>query len=87
MQLIFHGPFDKIASKQVEIALSAPAELRRILHILKGRYPGLSTCLSDESDEALSAHIMFLRGGRFLRLAEMVHDEDRVDVLLPVTGG
>ncbi|MGO9021008.1 MAG: glucose 1-dehydrogenase [Syntrophobacteraceae bacterium] len=77
MQLIFHGPFDKIAGKKVEIELAAPAELGHILRMLKALYPKLSNYLVDESDELLSAHIMFLRCGGFLRLADTVYEEDR----------
>ncbi len=87
MQLNFHGPFDKIAGSEVEIRLAAPTDLRQILYFLKSRYPEMGKYLIDKDDEMLGAHIMFLRGGSFLRLADMVYEEDQVDVLLPVVGG
>ena len=87
MQMIFHAPFDKVAGKSLEIQLTAPASLHEILNGLEVRYPEMSGFLFAKSDELLSAHVMFLRNGRFLKLADIIQDRDRVDVLLPVSGG
>lgn len=87
MRIRFIGPFEKLAGKEMALELERPITLRELIGCLSRRAEGFTTYTELETDEALAAHVMFLRGGRHLRLDDRVRAEDEVDVVLPVTGG
>ncbi|MBW2058301.1 MAG: MoaD/ThiS family protein [Deltaproteobacteria bacterium] len=87
MVIRFFGPFEQQAGREVRIRLEKPISARETLQILASRYPGFARFLEAEDDARLSAHLMLVRNGVPLRLADMVDDKDCIDILLPVTGG
>ena len=87
MTLTFYGPFWKMAEREAVISLTEQVSLRRLIHILAGRYPALQPYAAYETDDALGAHVAFVTDGRVLKLSDPVNDNDRVNVLLPMVGG
>jgi len=87
MRLTFHGPFRQMAASEAAIALELPMSLRALIGLLAERYPGLKPYTAYETDEALGAHVTFLARGGVLGLADMVSDDDRIHMMLPVVGG
>lgn len=55
--------------------------------MLASRYPGLARYSVQKNDVELSAHVMLIRDGTPLKLADKIEDEDCIDILLPVAGG
>lgn len=87
MTLTFYGPFQKMAEQEVVVDLPEPVSLQRLIHILAEKYPALHTYAAYSTDEALGAHMTFLSNGEVLKLSDLVANDDRVNVLLPVMGG
>ncbi len=55
--------------------------------MLASRYPALA-CYADKGNDAeLSAHMMLIRNGAPLKLADRIEDTDCISIFLPVTGG
>ena len=83
----FFGPFEKLAEREVRIELKKPISTQEMLQVLASRYPGLARYSVQENDAGLSAHVMLIRDGTPLKLADKIEDEDSIDILLPVAGG
>ena len=87
MVIKFFGPFEKLAEKVVRIGLKESISTQEMLHMLASRYPGFARYSTKTNDAELSAHVMVIRNGAPLKLADRIEDNDRIDILLPVTGG
>ena len=87
MTLTFCGPFQKMAEREVIVDLPEPVSLRKLIHILAGKYPALHHYAAYDTDEALGAHVVFLANGGVLKLSDPVTNNDQVNVLLPIMGG
>ena len=87
MRIQFFGPFENMAESDVWLEIQEPLNLAGVLGILKKRYKGLERWADKTSDAELSAHVMFLRNGKPLKLQDNVSNKDHIQVLLPVTGG
>lgn len=87
MLIKFFGPFEKLAEKEVRIELKEPISTREMLQILASRYPGFTRYSVMKNDIELSAHVMLIRNGAYLELADMIEDMDCINIFLPVTGG
>ena len=87
MTLTFYGPFQKMAERAVIVDLPEPVSLRRLIHILAGKFPALRPCAAYDTDEALGAHVVFLANGAVLKLSDPVSNKDQLNVLLPIMGG
>jgi hypothetical protein len=87
MTLTFYGPFQKMAEREVIVDLPEPVSLRRLIHIVAGKFPALQPYAAYDTDEALGAHVVFLMNGVVLKLSDPVNNNDRVNVLLPMMGG
>ncbi len=87
MFLFFFGPFEKLAGNNMSLALERPVTLRELIAELARRLPDFKRFAQMDTDQEISAHISFLSQGKLLRLDDQVHDQDTVQVLLPVTGG
>jgi molybdopterin converting factor small subunit len=87
MLVKFFGPFEKLAEKEVRIELEEPISTQEMLQMLASRYPGLARYSVQKDDAELSAHVMLIRDGIPLKLADKIEDKDCVDIFLPVAGG
>ena len=87
MTLTFYGPFQKMAERGVIVDLQEPVSLRRLIHILAGKFPALRPYAAYDTDEALGAHVVFLANGGVLKLSDPVGNNDQLNVLLPIMGG
>ena len=87
MVITFFGPFEKLAEKQVRIGLKEPISTQEMLQMLASRYPGFARYSVTKNDAELSAHLMLIRNGAPLKLADKIEDKDCINILLPVVGG
>lgn len=87
MVIQFFGPFEQLAEKEVRIELKEPISTREMLQILASRYPGFARYSGKKNDVELSAHLMLIRNGAPLKLADRIEDTDCISIFLPVTGG
>jgi hypothetical protein len=87
MRIRFHGPFESLAGREAQIELYDPMPVRETLGLLAVRYEGMARYAEMKTDVDLSAHLVFIRAGIPLKLSDIVHDHDTLDVLLPATGG
>jgi hypothetical protein len=87
MRIRFHGPFESLAEKEARIDLDHPVSVRELLDLICRRYGAMSRYAGIRTDADLSAHLVFLRDGQFLRLSDPVEDGDLIQILLPATGG
>lgn len=71
----------------MNLDLKQPVDLRELIVRMAELINGFAKYAQMDSDSTLSAHVMFLRKGRPLRLTDGVEQGDRIDVVLPVTGG
>ncbi len=87
MVIQFFGPFEQLAEKEVRIELKKSVSTQEMLQMLASRYPALA-CYADKGNDAeLSAHMMLIRNGAPLKLADRIEDTDCINIFLPVTGG
>jgi hypothetical protein len=61
--------------------------VRELLVLLASRYEGMARYAGIGTDADLSAHLVFVRGGRILQISDSVADGDVLQILLPATGG
>jgi hypothetical protein len=87
MRIHFHGPFESLAEKETRIDLDRPVSVGELLGLICRRYEAMSRYAGIRDDADLSAHLVFLRDGQFLRLSDWVQDGDLIRILLPATGG
>ncbi len=87
MLIKLFGPFEKFAEKEVRIGLREPISTQDMLEMLASRYPGFAPYSIKRDDAELSAHLMLIRNGEPLKLADKIEDKDCINILLPVVGG
>jgi molybdopterin converting factor small subunit len=87
MVIRFFGPFAKLATKESQLKLEDPITLRELIDRLSSRFSGFAAYAGAADDTELSAYVIFIRNGRYLKLADQIADEDTIDVVLPATGG
>jgi molybdopterin converting factor small subunit len=87
MLIRFFGPFESLAERETEICLESPLAVDEMIGLLASRYPGMARYAGIATDAELSAHLVILRDGRLLKLADRIADRDCVQILLPATGG
>jgi ThiS family len=87
MLLRFVGPFEKMTDKEISIALKKPVALAELIKLLSERYEGFRPYAEKIGDVDLSTHMAFIRQGRILKVADMLRDDDLLEVVLPATGG
>jgi hypothetical protein len=87
MMIRFLGPFEALAEKEATISIPEPIPLRALVGLIASRYTGMARYAEIATDADLSAHLIFFRDGKLLRLSDPVRDGDLVQVLLPATGG
>jgi len=87
MLIRFIGPFERMAEREKLIDLGGPLSVRELLGLLATRYEGMVNYAGIGTDADLSAHLVFVRNGKILRLSDSVEDEDVLQIMLPATGG
>lgn len=87
MVIKFFGPFEKLAEKEARIELKKPISTQEMLQILASRYPGFTRYSDTKNDAELSAHVMLIRNGVPLKLADRIQNKDCVSIVVPVVGG
>ena len=87
MLVRFHGPFEKIAEKEVKIEVKEPIHFRQLLQRLVSSYPKLPFHNVNATDAELSTSVVFVRNGGPIKLGDSVGDADIVDIFIPLTGG
>jgi molybdopterin converting factor small subunit len=87
MHLQFFGPFDKLIEREIHLDLNESITLAELIHLLSSRYDAFAQYGEKKTDADLSAHVVFLKEGRPLKLADNIENSDTVKVLLPVAGG
>lgn len=85
MLIRFHGPFATAAGGEIRIEIGAPLSLAELIALLPGHLSGYASRFAGEAE--LSAQMLFFRGGKILKLADLVENGDTVEMLLPVSGG
>lgn len=86
MLIEFSKPFDKEFGERIEIELEGTLTLKELIELLALRFSGFKR-FSLEDDSSLSAHMMFARNGRILRLSDHLQAGDVIHLFLPGTGG
>jgi hypothetical protein len=87
VQIRFHGPFESLAEKEACFELPHPVSVRELIGLIGLRYAPMRRYAGIETDADLSAHLVFFRDGKLLRLSDLVRDEEVIQILLPSTGG
>jgi molybdopterin converting factor small subunit len=87
MRVRFFGPFESMAERESEFSLDSPLTVGELIGLLSRRYPGMARYAGIRTDADLSAHLVFVRDGRLLRMSDVVADRDCLQILLPATGG
>ena len=87
MRVFFHGPFEKTMGRDLALAPPGPPTLSALVGELARRNPAFSPYAEMTTNEALMAHVMFVRDGAPLTLEAPLRDEDELHVFLPVVGG
>jgi len=87
MRIRFHGPFERLAGREVQMDVEGSVTLRQLLGYLADRFAGFALYTAKTTDEDLSAHVMFVRKGKHLKLGDTIENDDTLNVYLPVTGG
>jgi molybdopterin converting factor small subunit len=87
MVVRFFGPFVKLASKESRMKLEDPITLRELIGRLSSRFSGFEAYAHAADDTELSAYVVFIRNGQYLKLTDRVTDGDTIEVVLPATGG
>jgi len=87
MILRFLGPFKELSQKEISIVLERPITLGELVELLSQRYEGFRSYAEKKNDLDLSAHLAFIQKGRILKLADLLQDDDLLEVVLPATGG
>jgi len=87
MIVCFLGPFEFMAEPETQIGLKGPMSIQDLLGLLASRYDGMAKYAGIVKDADLSAHLVFVRNGKLLRLSDSVEDTDALQILLPATGG
>jgi hypothetical protein len=87
MLIRFHGPFERLAEKEVTLKVEGSINLRQLLQQLVSIYPKLPFHEATAMDGELSSSVIFAREGRSVTLGDTLGDEDILDIFIPLTGG
>lgn len=87
MLIRFHGPFEKLAEKEVKVTVESHLDLRGLLQRLIQIYPRLPFHDMETPDTELNASIILIKNGVAVGLSDPITDTDIIDVLIPVSGG
>jgi len=87
MLIRFHGPFEKLAEKEVKVTVEKHLDVRHLLQQLTIVYPKLPFHDIGNPNTELSASIILVKNGAAIRLGDTVTDKDIIDIFIPVSGG
>lgn len=85
-----HPPFGnrKVGDRKVweEIALEAPITVKDFLTRLKALHPELCDHICVEEEETFH-HLLLFRQGDVIDKNDKVYPDDRIEIMMPLTGG
>jgi molybdopterin converting factor small subunit len=87
MLIRFHGPFEKLAEKEVKVTVEKYIDVRSLLQHLTIIYPKLPFHDIGNPNTELNASIILVKNGAAVRLGDTLTDKDIIDVFIPVSGG
>lgn len=88
MRVELSSAFAQMAGQPcLELSLPEPASVRQVLALLAGQCEAFRKYLAYQDDALLGAHLSVVSQGKFLKLDDLVADQDVLKLLLPVTGG
>ena len=87
MRILFFGHFEKLFGKERHLHMKRTIILQELINQLSLQYPGFAYYAEKKTDVDLSAHVMFLKDGRPLKLSDSINSDDTVKVLIPAMGG
>ena len=88
MKVRFYKPFDELSGKEeMDWELKRPLPVKELLSIIAEKIPSFQPYLGKEKDEILNFFVVLIRGDEILKLQDMVHEEDMIKILPPISGG
>jgi hypothetical protein len=88
MVLRLFGHFaTEVGQKEMNLDLENPVTLHELIRIISSKEKTFSKIAGSRDDADLSAHAMFFKKGRHLRLSDAITNSDTVEILIPATGG
>lgn len=88
MKVRFFKPFDELAGKEeIDFDLKRPMPVKELLGIIAEKVPSFQPYLRKEKDEILNFFVVLVRGDEILKLQDVVHEEDLIKILPPISGG
>jgi sulfur carrier protein ThiS len=85
MWVKLHRPFGD-GKKWEEIELPSPAGVNDLLAKLRKTHPRLKRYFRDSEEETFH-HLILIRGDYVLKAEDEIEEEDRIVVMMPLTGG
>jgi molybdopterin converting factor small subunit len=88
MKVRFFKPFDELSGKEeIDLDLKRPMPVKELLGIIAEKVPSFQPYLRKEKDEILNFFVVLVRGDEILKLQDVVHEEDLIKILPPISGG
>lgn len=88
MKVRFFKPFDELSGKEeIDLDLKRPMPVKELLGIIAEKIPSFKPYLRKEKDEILNFFVVLIRGDEILKLQDVVHEEDLIKILPPISGG
>ena len=85
-----HPPFgnQRVDEQKVweEMAIPDPITVRDFLHRLQEIHPEVSDYIRQNEEETFH-HILLFRQSYVLKIEDSIKPDDRIDVMMPLTGG
>ena len=90
MWICLHPPFGgrKTSNGKIweELTISKPVGMEEFLEHLAERFPQLSRHIRQSGEETFH-HLLLFRGGEVLNETAQIQPDDRVEIMMPLTGG
>ncbi|MHB8765004.1 MAG: MoaD/ThiS family protein [Deferrisomatales bacterium] len=87
MEIRWYPPLDRLLGSTSELPLAGPMTVAQVLAGLAAQEPGLALYARFAPGDAQSHGLLVCRRGEALPLGAEVVDDDRLEILLLITGG
>jgi molybdopterin converting factor small subunit len=88
MKIRFFKPFDELSGKEeMDLELKRSLPVKELLGIMAEKMPSFRPYLAQEKDEILNFFVVLIRGDEVLRMQDVIHEEDTIKILPPISGG
>ena len=88
MKIRFFKPFDELSGKEeMDLELKRSLPVKELLGIMAEKMPSFRPYLAKEKDEILNFFVVLIRGDEVLRMQDVIHEEDTIKILPPISGG